>query len=68
MESDDERAGVFQRLRDNEIEHAEQWAELIGRTANDTRPARLGLASLLLWLTAKMIGTVYIARFLIRGA
>ncbi len=67
MESDEERAGVFQLLRDNEIEHAEQWAELIGRTTNDTRPARLGLASLLLWLTAKMIGTVFIARFLIRG-
>lgn len=67
MESNEERAGVFQRLHENEIEHAEQWAELIGRTKNDTRPARLGPASILLWLTAKMIGTVFIARFLIRG-
>lgn len=67
MESDADRAAVFQRLSDNELEHAAQWAELIDRSGRNVRPARLGLASLLLWLSARMIGTTFIARFLIRG-
>ncbi len=67
MEKDSERSTLFQKLCDNEMEHAAQWAELIGREARDLRPARLGPASILLWLTTKMIGTVFIARFLIRG-
>jgi VIT1/CCC1 family predicted Fe2+/Mn2+ transporter len=67
MESDETRAALLVRLRDTEMEHAAQWAELIGRSTSDIRPARLGLASILLWLTAKMIGTSFIARYLIRG-
>lgn len=67
MESDDTRTALFAQLRDNEIEHAAQWAELVGRSTTNIRPARLGLASILLWLTAKMIGTPFIAKFLIRG-
>lgn len=67
MEADSTRAAIFKKLSENELEHAAQWAELIGRNAGEVRPARLGLASVLLWLTAKMIGTRFIARFLIRG-
>ncbi len=67
MESDSDRSAVFQKLSDNELQHAAQWAELIGRSANGIRPARLGLASIILWLTTKMIGTTFIAKFLIRG-
>lgn len=67
MESDSDRAALFQKLSDNELEHAAQWAELIGRSGRDVRPARLGPASIILWLTTKMIGTTFIAKFLIRG-
>jgi VIT1/CCC1 family predicted Fe2+/Mn2+ transporter len=67
MESDDTRTALFKRLCDNEMEHAAQWAELIGRSTSDIHPTRLGLASIILWLTAKMIGTSFIAKFLIRG-
>ncbi len=67
MEQDSDRAAVFQRLSDNELEHAAQWSELIGESGRNVFPARLGPASLLLWLTTKMIGTTFIARFLIRG-
>lgn len=67
MESDSDRASVFQKLSDNEMLHAAQWAELIGHSARDMRPARLGPASIILWLTTKMIGTTFIAKFLIRG-
>ena len=67
MERDDTRTALFAKLRDNEIEHAAQWAELVGRSTTDIRPARLGLASIILWLTARMIGTSFIAKFLIRG-
>ena len=67
MESDSDRAALFQRLSDNELEHAAQWAEMIGRSGRDVRPARLGLASILLWLITRMIGTTFIAKFLIRG-
>lgn len=67
MEANPDRASVFQKLSDNELEHAAQWAELIGRSGKDVRPARLGLASILLWITTKMIGTTFIAKFLIRG-
>lgn len=67
MESDSDRASLFQKLSDNELQHAAKWAELIGRSAKDIRPARLGPASIILWLTTKMIGTTFIAKFLIRG-
>lgn len=67
MEADSDRAAVFRQLCENELEHAAQWAELIGRAKSEIRPARLGLASIILWLTAKMIGTTFIAKFLIRG-
>jgi VIT1/CCC1 family predicted Fe2+/Mn2+ transporter len=67
MESDPQRAAVFEKLRDSEIEHAGRWAKLIGAEARDIRPARLGPSSLILWLATRIIGTVFIARFLIRG-
>ncbi len=67
MEPDDNRAAVFQRLSDNEMEQAAQWSELIGKSGRDVRPARLGPASMILWLATKMIGTTFIAKFLIRG-
>lgn len=67
MESDDTRAALFNRLCNTEMEHAAQWAGLVGRSTDGIRPARLGLASIILWLTTKMIGTSFIARFLIRG-
>jgi VIT1/CCC1 family predicted Fe2+/Mn2+ transporter len=67
LESDNDRAKLFMQLRDNELEHAAQWAGLIGRVASDVRPARLGLASVMLWLAAKIAGTPFIAKFLIRG-
>lgn len=67
MEKDSDRAAVFQKLSDNELEHAAQWSELIGRTGLGVRPARLGPASILLWIITKMIGTTFIAKFLIRG-
>lgn len=67
MESDRGRAEIFEKLRDNEMEHALRWADLIGEEATNVGPSRMGPASLILWVTAKMIGTVFIARFLIRG-
>ena len=67
MEKDSGRAEIFQKLRDNEMEHARKWAQLVGLEASRVTPARMGLASVLLWVTSKMIGTVFIARFLIRG-
>ena len=67
MEKDGERAQLFQKLSDNEIDHARQWASLIGQTARPIGPSRLGPASILLWLITKMIGTTFIAKYLIRG-
>jgi VIT1/CCC1 family predicted Fe2+/Mn2+ transporter len=67
MEADRGRAEIFESLRENELEHARKWADLIGVEAARITPGRVGLASIILWLTAKMIGTVFIARFLIRG-
>ena len=67
LESDADRAKLFLQLRDRELKHAEQWANLIGRATGTIVPARLGLASILLWLAAKVAGTPFIAKFLIRG-
>jgi VIT1/CCC1 family predicted Fe2+/Mn2+ transporter len=67
FETNADRAAVFLRLQENELEHAVRWSKLISNNVAPVGPARLGPASIILWLAAKMIGTVFIARFLVRG-
>lgn len=67
MEGDEKRAALFSRLCETEMEHASQWAKLVGRSTGNLRPSRLGLASIILWLATRMIGTTFIAKYLIRG-
>ena len=66
-EGDPARAHVFERLADNEIQHAVRWASLLGRDSNSLTLPRYSPTLLIFMFIARLFGSRRLVPMLLRG-
>lgn len=67
VEDDPARAEVFEGMAEDELRHARRWADFLGRDSSNLKPARLGIAGILISLIARLFGTSRVMGLLVRG-